>query len=110
MYVNCSLKSTVDEKHPTAESNRLTYNTLYLSIGLLLRFFFLSMPDTCELFGCSAQRATDNWPWIMMMQGMTEIFSFLSIIMSFYNMYMLDEQISGPFDYRYIGARRPNVS
>lgn len=103
-FVNCKLKSTVDDKHPNADSNRLTYSTWFLSIALILRFFFLSVPDMCDVFGCSSQRNTGGWYWIMMISGITEIFSFMSIVFAIYNMYKLDEQISGPFNGTYLGV------
>lgn len=108
--VNCKLKSTVDAKHPQADSQKITYSTWFLVISLVLRFFFLSIPDTCELFGCSAERTIDSWPTFLALSAMTEIISFFSIIMAIYNMYKLDEQISGPFDSNYVGVKNPSDS
>jgi len=46
----------------------------------------------------------------MMISGMTEIFSFMSIVFSIYNIYRLDEEISGPFTSNYLGIKNPNSS
>jgi len=99
IYANCKLNSTVESKHPTANAKRINYSSYFLCFGLVLRFFFLSIPDFCEWSGWgSVQRNSSNWSWIMMMTGMTEIFSYFTIIFYIYNMYKLDEEISGPFN------------